>query len=109
MRTKKNQKQPSIEEYVATYCQEKRIRERYAVYVTPETHHRLRIIAGLFRSQYYTTTSSLADAILSHHFEEYRELLEQKRQEEADKFLAAFNKVGQRGGEGSDKSDESDG
>jgi len=81
MKTKKNQKQVSIEEYIETYCQEKRIRERLAVYVNPKTHRNLKRVARLFASEHYTTTSSLADSIISRHFETYRELLNDAQEE----------------------------
>ena len=87
MKTKKNQKQISIEEYIENYCQEKRIRERYAVYVSPKTHHNLRSIARLFASKHHTTTSSLADSIISCHFEAYRELLNNVHEERTRNFL----------------------
>ena len=87
MKTKKNQKQVSVEEYIETYCQEKRIRERYAVYVSPKTHCNLRNIARLFADEHHTTTSSLADSILSFHFEVHRELLNNVHEEHKREFL----------------------
>ena len=87
MRTKKKQKQVSIEEYIETYCQEKRIRERFAVYVNPETHRKLRTIARLFANEHYTTASSLADSIISRHFEAYRELLKDVHKENEHEIL----------------------
>jgi hypothetical protein len=71
MKAKKKQKQVSIEEYIETYCQEKRIRKRYAVYINPKTHRKLKRIARIFATEYYTTASSLVDSIISRHFEEY--------------------------------------
>ena len=87
MKTKKNQKQVSIEEYIENYCQEKRIRERYAVYVSPKTHCNLKNIIRLFASEHHTTTSSLADSIISCHFEEYKKLLNDAHEEHTRKFL----------------------
>jgi len=81
MKTRNNQKQVSIEEYTEAYCQERRIRGRYAVYVSPETHHSLKLAVGLFQGEFYTTTSSLADAILSQHFKEHHELLSSRLRE----------------------------
>jgi hypothetical protein len=83
MKARQKQKQVSIEEYIETYCQEKRIRERFAVYVSPKTHHNLKRIARLFSSEHHTTTSSLAESIISCHFEEYRELLNNVQNEDA--------------------------
>lgn len=88
MSTKKKQKQISIEEYIETYCQEKRIRGRFAVYISPKTHSNLKKIAYLFKSKHHCTTSSLADAIISHHIEAYRELLNNAYQEDSREFLA---------------------
>jgi hypothetical protein len=87
MKTKKNQKQVSIEKYIENYCQEKRIRERFAVYVSPKTHHNLRSIARLFANEHHTTTSSLADSIISCHFEVYRELLNDVQKEHTRELL----------------------
>lgn len=36
MSSKKKQKQISIEEYIENYCLEKRIRGRFAVYISPK-------------------------------------------------------------------------
>ena len=87
MKVKKTQKQISIEEYIENYYQEKRIRGRFAVYVSPQTHLNLKSIARLFASKHHTTTSSLADSILSCHFEAHRELLNDAQNEEAHEFL----------------------
>ena len=87
MKTKKNQKQVSIEEYIENYCQEKRIRERFAVYVSPKTHHNLKSAARLFASEHHTTTSSLADSIISRHFEAHRELLNDVQKEKEHRLF----------------------
>ena len=87
MKTKKNQQQVSIEEYIENYCREKRIRGRFAVYVSPKTHSSLRSIARLFANKHHTTTSSLADAIISRHFEAHRKLLNDEHQEQTREFL----------------------
>lgn len=82
MSSKKKQKQLSIEEYIETYCQEKRIRGRFAVYISPETHYRLKKIAQLFKGKHHSTTSSLADAIISHHINMYKEILNEAYHED---------------------------
>ena len=87
MKAKKNQKQVSIEEYIETYCQEKRVRERFAVYVNPKTHRNLKNVARLFASEHHTTTSSLADSIISCHFEAHRELLNDAQKKDAQGLL----------------------
>jgi len=99
MKTKKNQKQVSVEEYIETYCQEKRIRERYAVYVSPKTHCSLRNIVRLFANEHHTTTSSLADSIISCHFEEYKELLNNVHEEQTREFLEWSKNLKKRGSE----------
>jgi len=88
MKTKKNQKPASIEEYIEAYCQEKRIRERIAVYVSPKTHYKLKNVVRLFGREHHTTTSSLADSILSRHFEAHSELLNGVEKEDVRDFLA---------------------
>ena len=88
MKAKKKQNRVSIEEYIETYCQEKRIRKRFAVYVSPQTHHNLRTVARMFASEHYTTASSLADSIISHHFEEYTELLNNAYEENSREIRA---------------------
>jgi hypothetical protein len=87
MKVKKIQKQISIKEYIEIFCQEKRVRERYAVYVSEKTHHNLRRIAGLFASKHHTTTSSLADSILSCHFEAYKDFLKDFEKEYMSKLF----------------------
>lgn len=84
---KRNKKEFTIEEYIETYCQEKRIRGRYAVYISPEVHANLKRIAGLFRSKYHSTCSSLADAIISYHIETHKELLNRAIEENRANFL----------------------
>jgi predicted HTH domain antitoxin len=92
MSRKKNQKQVSKEEYIETYCGEKRIRGRYAVYVSKEAHDNLKKAAGLFKSEYHTTTSSLAEAIINQHFEANRELLNGLSRKEWDQFFEELRK-----------------
>ena len=87
MKTKKNLKQVSIEEYIENYCQEKRIRGRLAVYVSPKTHCNLKSIVRLFASEHHTTTSSLADSIISCHFETYRDFLNDMQKKYEQGFL----------------------
>lgn len=87
MSSRKKQKQISIEEYIGIYCQEKRIRERFAVYITPEVHHNLKRVAQLFGGKYHVTASSLADTVISRHIETYRELLNKALEEDERKFL----------------------
>lgn len=76
MSSKKKQKQKPMSEaeYIETFCQEKRIHNRYAVYVSRETHALLMKVVGIFHDR-YATAMSMADAILRHHFEQNRELL----------------------------------
>ena len=99
MKTKKNQKQISIEEYIENYCQEKRIRGRFAVYVSPKTHSNLISTAGLFTSKHYTTTSSLADSIISRHFEAHKKLLEDMQKKYEQEFLEWFKDMKRCGSE----------
>jgi hypothetical protein len=108
MKTKKNQKQVSIEEYIETYCLEKRIRERFAVYVSPKTHHNLKRIARLFASEHHTTTSSLADSIISCHFEEYREFLNNVQNEDARGVLEWLEDMKRCGSEEPESCQEED-
>lgn len=94
MKAKKNQKQVSMEEYIETYCQEKRIRGRFAVYISPQTHDNLRKIVQLFKYKHHTTTSSLADTIISRHVETYRELLNHAHREDVREFNEWMKKRG---------------
>ena len=88
MSRKKNPKKESMTEteYIATFCQEKRIRHRWAVYVSPETHQKLIRVASVFKDQ-YVTAMSLADAILSHHFETNGELLNRLHKEDVERII----------------------
>ena len=90
MSSKKKQKQISIEEYIENYCLEKRIRGRCAVYISPQTHLNLKITARLFNSEHYTTTSSLADSIISRHFETHKELLDKTLAEDKQESIRRF-------------------
>ena len=99
MKVKKNEKKVSIEEYIENYCQEKRIRGRFAVYVSPKTHCSLKNIARLFANEHHTTTSSLADSIISCHFEAYRELLNDVQQEKARGVLEWLKGIKRYGSE----------
>lgn len=87
MSRKKKQKQFSKEEYIEKYCGEKRIRGRYAVYVNKAAHDNLIKIAGLFKMECHTTTSSLADAIINHHFEVNWELLNGLLKEDRERLF----------------------
>lgn len=80
-------KKISKEKYIALFCQDKRIRGRSAIYVSPEVHRRLKRIAALFRSEHYTSLSSLADRILCHHIGAYGILLTQLKEEADNRFL----------------------
>jgi hypothetical protein len=96
MKEKKKQKQVSIQEYIETYCGEKRIRERYAVYISPETHENLKKIVRLFCYEHHTTTSSLADTIISHHIEAHKDILNEEYREHNRKFIDDFNNLGRK-------------
>ena len=93
MSSKKKQKRISIEEYIETYCQEKRIRKRFAVYISSNTHRDLKRTAQLFKSKYYSTTSSLADFIISHHIDTYREILNDANNEDIREFLESMKET----------------
>ncbi len=96
MRAKKKQKQVSIQEYIETYCGEKRIRERYAVYVSPETHENLKKIVRLFCYEHHTTTSSLADTIICRHIEAHKEILNEEYREHNRKFIEDLENMGRK-------------
>lgn len=86
-RKKKSKKAPMTEaEYIATFCNEKRMRNRKAVYINPEIHRRLQKVVFTF-SDYHVTAMSLVDAILSHHFESNLELLVRLYNEKLDKTM----------------------
>lgn len=107
MSSKKKQKQVSIEEYIKTYCQEKRIRGRYAVYISPEAHLNLRKIARLFNGKHHTTTSSLADSIISRHIETYSVLLNNAYTEDSREFMEWLKDRGFSETENEEKESES--
>ncbi len=106
MKEKKKQKQVSIQEYIETYCREKRIRERYAVYVSPETHENLKKIVQLFCYEHHTTTSSLADTIICRHIEEHKEILNEEYKEQERRFIEELNNFGKK--EKSELSEDND-
>jgi hypothetical protein len=73
--------------YIATFCNEKRIRNRWAVYISPETHKLLQKAVFAFMD-YHVTAMSMVDAILSHHFETYRELITRLHTEKVEKTFS---------------------
>lgn len=79
-------KKISKQEYIKTFCRDIRIRDRQVLYVSTETHAKMKIIAHLFRDQ-HVTTASLIDTILRHHIETYRPLLEEVREEQYIEFI----------------------
>jgi hypothetical protein len=89
MSTKKKQKLAPMSEveYIATFCQEKRVRNRYAVYISQETHRKLMKAVYTFQSDYYVTAISMTEAIISHHFEMNGELLDRLFTEVIEKDL----------------------
>lgn len=91
MKAGRKKKQISKEDYIKAYCQEKRIRGRFAVYISPETHDNLKRIVNLFKWKHYTTTSSLADSIISDHIEVHKELLNSLHKEEKIRFKVDFD------------------
>jgi len=107
-RRKRKQKLMSKEEYIRTFCQEKRIRNRRAVYVSPETHRNLLNMAYVFFvfKDHYVTAMSLADAILSHHFEANKEMLNGVSREEQDRFFEHLTKKGSEMEEEDDYDDD---
>ena len=108
MKRKKNQKRVSIQEYIEIYCREKRIRGRFAVYVSPETHENLKKIARLFYCEHHTTTSSLADTIISRHIETYRDILNEEHRGQERKFLEELNSLGRKDDSESSQDDDYD-
>ena len=83
-KTKQKQEAMSEAEYIATFCNKKRIRNRWAVYISPETHKRLQRAVSTFKD-YYVTTASMVDAILSHHFDTHKELINRLYAESIEK------------------------
>lgn len=86
------QKRITKEEYAELFCQEKRIRQRRVIYVSEEVHKKLKDIAFLFRFEEYTTTSSLADAILRHHMESHKDLLNELDRDQVETFRKMFSR-----------------
>lgn len=88
MSRKKKQTQETMSEaeYIATFYNEKRIRNRWAVYISPETHELLQKTVFTFMD-YHVTAMSMVDAILSHHFETHRELITRLHTEKVEKTL----------------------
>lgn len=62
------------EQYQKLFCQEKRIRERKAVYVSGGTQDILLKIVKMFPEN-HTTLSSLVEAIVLEHLKEHKDLL----------------------------------
>lgn len=85
MRHKKTAK----EKYIELFCRDKRIRKREVAYISREVHEVLSNIALIFKSEHYTTLSSLVDTILIQHVRTHQKLFIdlQKEYEEAHSRL----------------------
>ena len=79
------QKKISREEYVKAYCSERRIRDRKVLYVSEETHQKIRYIAHLFRNE-YATVASLVDSILTQHIKQHKDLFTQLAWEDQEEL-----------------------
>lgn len=75
----------SKEEYAKKYCAEKIVRHRRVIYVSDKTHSVLRKITYMF-GEHYTTTTSLVEAIINHHFEDHKDFLNQSYKEYNENF-----------------------
>ncbi len=91
----------SREEYVKMFCRDRRIRDRKVVYITTETHSRLKRITNLFRNE-HQTVASLADAIIAHHIDTYKPLLSRLDDEHHKAVLKWLSGLGKS----DDKTDE---
>lgn len=91
-------------EYIETFCQEKRVRNRFAVYISQETHRKLMKAVYTFQSDYYVTAMSMTEAIISHHFKVNGELLNRLYKESIEQTLSFSNREDNE----SDYEDESD-
>lgn len=101
---KPKQKPMSEAEYIQTFCQEKRIRNRFAAYISPETHRKLMKVVCIFQNDHHVTAMSMAEAILNHHFEVNGELLGRLYNEDMEKSIKLSNGQDNE----SDNEDESD-
>ncbi len=99
------QKKISKEEYVKLFCPDKRIRERMVIYVSREIHRKIKIVAYLFRKQ-HVTSSSLADAILSHHISIHKDLLNEIQEEDAKNFEELLYNLNKRNTASDDEENE---
>lgn len=106
MSSKKKQKLTPMSEaeYIETFCQEKRVRNRFAVYISQETHRKLMKAVLIFQSEHYVTAMSMTETILSNHFEVNKLLLDRLFTEAMEKDLEPCN----RSENESDHEDESD-
>lgn len=106
MSAKKKQKQRPMSEaeYIETFCQEKRVRNRFAVYISQETHRKLMKAVWTFQSEYYVTAMSMTEAIFNHHFQVNGELLDRLYNESMEERLSPCK----RSNNESDYEDESD-
>ena len=88
------QKKISREEYVKAYCSERRIRDRKVLYVSEETHQKIRHIAHLFRNE-YATAASLVDSILTQHIKQHKDLFAQLGQKDQEELRYEGHSVSQ--------------
>lgn len=77
------------EEYKELFCKEKRIRKRMVLYVSVETHTKFKRLAYTFRKEFATVTS-MVDAILWHHLQTNKDLLNRLVREDEEERYRSF-------------------
>lgn len=63
------------EEYIKTYCQDKVMRNRKAVYISSAMHKTLEMIVNELKKDTHITLSSYVNMIIIHHVNDYMYLL----------------------------------
>lgn len=95
----------SREEYVKEFCRDRRIRDRRVVYIDSGTHRKLKRITHLFSDE-YQTVASLADAIITHHIDTYRALLNRLDEEANREMMEWLSGLGKSADETEDETED---
>jgi hypothetical protein len=67
-----NTKKMTIEEYVKRFCKDLRLRKRKAIYVRPDVHQQMEILARILKwNGHDASISAIATMIFVNHFNTY--------------------------------------
>ena len=78
----------ALEQYIAKYCKDQRVRQRKSLHVSPEVHETVNKVVALLKDS-HVTASSLVDTIIREHFTTYKEIINAEAKRQHDEFLSS--------------------